>query len=673
MNCKRCGRAMTKGSEVCPFCAMGTQTGADGLEKLVADARAGKQEAQAALYEKTYSAVYYTIKSMIRDENTVLDLLQDTYLKAYTHLDSFAGDAKFGAWIRQIAANTTRDYLRKKKPMLFAELAGNEEPDEAVEERFEDLDAGNLPDVVLDRAESVRLIRDIIDGLPEDQRAVIGMYYYQERSVKEISEALGASESAVKSRLLYGRRKVEAKVRDLEKKGTKLYGLAPMPFLLWLMGTQEAQAGALPDDRILQKVLEQAGTAAGANAGTASTAGTGAAASGRAAAAGGVKAAFGGLGAVKLTLATVAVLAVVGVGVYGLSQRSGPTGGAEVPAPPPVSSSTELESDSGSVEEPDLDLVEQAMEAYREILAQVDRYSYALYSVQPTGNYRYALVQLETDDPVPTLLVAQEEEDQSSWVRLFQYDPENQVVVTPEDVLQESRGSGSIGYTTNVSFSLQGDGTGLRLGVLDGRSNSVSIIRVTLQGERLQEEVQWSGPLVSVPHELSSRDILWHALSDQSMLETQLPEADPLQQPGTDAEPNAAQGSEGSPAVGGTDEEKTLPTDGARIVFTGTLDTYSYEEVVALQGCADPNAAWTDPNQTYRLLVLDTPQTMELMGIDGPRSGEVTMVSVRFAQGLESYDGQHVIVSIDPEKTYWPSDTSLPLGQPSTKDVHILG
>ena len=60
------------------------------------------------LYEKTYNGVFYTIKSMIRDEDTVLDLLQDTYVKAFTHLDRFQGDTKFSPWVRQIAANTAR-------------------------------------------------------------------------------------------------------------------------------------------------------------------------------------------------------------------------------------------------------------------------------------------------------------------------------------------------------------------------------------------------------------------------------------------------------------------------------------------------------------------------------------------------------------------------------------
>ena len=95
------------------------------------------------------------------------------------------------------------------------------------------------------------------------------MYYYQEMPVKDIAAALGASESAVKSRLLYGRRKIEAQVRDLEKKGTKLYGLAPIPFLLWLLGVQDAQAAQLPNGQIFQNVLASAGQAGAAGTGTA--------------------------------------------------------------------------------------------------------------------------------------------------------------------------------------------------------------------------------------------------------------------------------------------------------------------------------------------------------------------------------------------------------------------
>ena len=66
----------------------------------------------------------------------------------------------------------------------------------------------NIPEQVIDQAETKRLIQEIIDELPDDQRAAIGMYYYEEMSVREIAEAMGATENAVKSRLLYGRRKI---------------------------------------------------------------------------------------------------------------------------------------------------------------------------------------------------------------------------------------------------------------------------------------------------------------------------------------------------------------------------------------------------------------------------------------------------------------------------------
>lgn len=658
MNCDRCGRPIPKGSKACPFCTSGGEKAGDGLAGLVALAREGNQNALAALYEKTYNEVFYTIKSMIKDEDTVLDLLQDTYVKAFTHLDGFQGDSKFSPWVRQIGANTARDYLKKKKPMLFTDLAAGEKPDEPVEEHFADLDAGNLPDEVLDRAETTRLVREIIDGLPEDQRAVIGMYYYQEMPVKEIAAALGASESAVKSRLLYGRRKIETQVRELEKKGTKLYGLAPIPFLLWLMGAQEAQAAQLPNGQILQNVLASAGQAGAAGAGTASATGAGAASQGGTAAAVGAKAAAGGLGAAKLGLIAVAAVAVIGAGVYGVSRLSQPAAG------PGENSNSSVSVSDGSApvqteEDPADQALEQALEQYRLIVSQADSYSYSPYPVTPTGSYRYALVQLETDDPVPTLLLSQEGDDYSDRVRLFQYDPDTDQVIQPEEALEEYGGGG--GY--NSGLSLQGDGMGLRLTEISGGTGSTDITRITLSNGSLVREKQWSGRMDAIPQELSFIDIPWHDIADTAALDSWTPENGTTQ----------PDGSSDSSADYGTEGE--LPTDGDRIVFTGTIDTYSYEEVIALQGCPDPNAPWSDPSQIFHLIVLDTPQEMELQSGDpvgAPRSDTVRVISVAYAEGLEQYDGQHLTFSIDPEATYWPSDTSMPVGQPGTRDVHVL-
>lgn len=220
----------------------------DELAGLAAAACMGDQDALGALYEKTYSKVYYMVKSIIRDEDAVLDIIQDTYMKAFTHLDSFGGDMKFLPWVRKIAANTARDWLKKKRPILFTELSsGDEQDDTSVEELFPDERGENLPDQLIDRKETKRLLREILEELPEDQRAAIGMFYYEEMSVKEIAAAMDVSENAVKSRLMYGRRKIEKKVRELEKQGTKLYSLSPIPFLLLLFRNQEAYAVEVPE------------------------------------------------------------------------------------------------------------------------------------------------------------------------------------------------------------------------------------------------------------------------------------------------------------------------------------------------------------------------------------------------------------------------------------------
>ncbi|MCM1194049.1 MAG: sigma-70 family RNA polymerase sigma factor, partial [Acetatifactor muris] len=293
MYCTFCGKQIADDAAFCGHCGKPAPRD-DGLAELVAAARMGDQDAVSALYEKTYSKVYYTVKSMIKDEDAVFDIIQDTYIKAFAHLDSFQGDTKFLPWVRQIAANASRDWLKKKRPMLFSELNSDNGQDTPVEELFPDERSENLPEQVIDRKETKRLLREIIEELPEDQRAAIGMFYYEELSVKEIAAAMDVSESAVKSRLMYGRNKIEKKVRELEKQGTKLYSLSPLAFLLLLFRSQNAYGAEAPNSQILHAILAAQHMGAGATAGavpgastTGSAAGAGAASSGAAGAAAG--------------------------------------------------------------------------------------------------------------------------------------------------------------------------------------------------------------------------------------------------------------------------------------------------------------------------------------------------------------------------------------------------
>ncbi len=229
---------------------------------LINKAAAGDQGAITCLYEQTYSSVYKTVRAMIRDEDAVLDILQDSYIKGFQSLQQLDSPDSFPAWMKRIAVNKAKDYMKKNKPLLFTEL---ENPEGELPE-FRDECPEHMPEVVLDRQETVRLMREILDSLSEDQRLVIGMYYYQQMSVKEIAAMLDCPENTVKSRLNYGRKKVETKVRDLEKKGVKLYSLAPLAFLLWLFRL-DAEAAVEPSQRVLQGITAQNTAGAVASAG----------------------------------------------------------------------------------------------------------------------------------------------------------------------------------------------------------------------------------------------------------------------------------------------------------------------------------------------------------------------------------------------------------------------
>lgn len=231
--------------------------------EIIKRAKNGDQDAITILYQENYYAVLGAIRSLIRDEDETMDLLQDTFVKAFSRLEQLKGNS-FTPWVKRIGINTAKDYLAKKKPLLFSQIAGEDssENDTTIQETFATESSEGNPEVTLDQQETARLIGEILNTLPEEQRIVINLCYYQEMSYREISETLGIPETLVRSRLNLGREKIEKKVLALEQKGTKLYGLAPIPFLLFLYRNMDAQAAAIqPNASVLQNILEEIGKA----------------------------------------------------------------------------------------------------------------------------------------------------------------------------------------------------------------------------------------------------------------------------------------------------------------------------------------------------------------------------------------------------------------------------
>lgn len=534
MYCGHCGKKIAEDSNFCVFCGQPTelQKPQNELAEFVRKARAGDKDAFGVLYNNTYNQAFYTVKSMIKDDDAVSDILQDSYVKAFIHMDSFKGDDKFLPWIKQIAANTARDWLKKKKPMLFTDL--NDDDDMAFEEQIEDEREENIPEKLIEQKETIRLVGEIVDSLPDDQRAVIGMYYYEKKSVNDIASAMGASQSAIKSRLKYGRDKIKAKVKELESKGTNLYGLAPFTFWLLLIHNMKGfTTEIIPDANILHNVIESIDgishnpTKTGhIGKGNVKAPGVGAAV------------ATGGIGAAKIILIALISTTVIGGGVFGISKVLDRSSVGKEVVEDTIDKNSLSDNVESTVEETEAkestEAVEstevtesispndEALEQYKIVVEQASTYKFSDdYYFSPTGNYQYALVKMKSDDPVQTLLLAQEVSNGDSYVRLFKYDTNTKVMHQPYKpyiVVNFSGGRNSV----IENFNKMANGDGLRiLGVSRG-IGEVLIQRVTLAGDNLNIEDVYTGKFDDdIPAEFEGAEIEWHNISDLSAFDIQ--------------------------------------------------------------------------------------------------------------------------------------------------------
>ena len=197
-------------------------------------AQNGDADAFSRVYNATVKTAYFVAKRILVDESeeAVEDVLQDSSVAIYTNINTFS-TGNFQGWVDVIVANRAKNYLKKKKPMLFSQMESEDE--DAPELQFEDENIEFRPDEQMDYSETKRLVMEIIDGLSEEQRTAVVLYYFDEMSVKDIAAACECSENTIKSRLNYARKNIKEKVEELEKKGTKLYCFPLVPFLYWLL------------------------------------------------------------------------------------------------------------------------------------------------------------------------------------------------------------------------------------------------------------------------------------------------------------------------------------------------------------------------------------------------------------------------------------------------------
>ena len=209
------------------------------IKNLIDRAIRKDQEAITMLYEMTYKKGYSLAIQMVKDEFEAYDIMQESYLVAFNKLETIRDAEKYENWFYTIVANKCRDYLRKHKDVIFSDVLPNEEME--FEETLESNIVEFSPEESVDYSETKRLINEMIQKLSEEQRMCILLFYYEQLSVKEIASTMDCSENTVKTRLAYARKKLETDVKELEKKGTKLYSISIIPFIIWMLRGNEQE------------------------------------------------------------------------------------------------------------------------------------------------------------------------------------------------------------------------------------------------------------------------------------------------------------------------------------------------------------------------------------------------------------------------------------------------
>lgn len=176
------------------------------LFRLVRASRKGDEEAFRQLLDGHREAITSTLIACgVRNTETARDLAQETALRAWTRLDSLRNPRTFSAWVRQIAANVTRDYLRR--------MAVRKE---------ESLDT--VPDIVgqgdpladLERKLEFELMRSVL--LEEDEQLVALLVdRAQGTSIRSLAARFGISDDAMKMRMMRVRKRLSRRLRELRE------------------------------------------------------------------------------------------------------------------------------------------------------------------------------------------------------------------------------------------------------------------------------------------------------------------------------------------------------------------------------------------------------------------------------------------------------------------------
>lgn len=187
-----------------------------GMEEaeLVAHARAGDREAFRAIMQRGNQRLFRIARGFVRDDAEAEDVVQETYVRAFTNLDAFRGEASIFTWLTRIVINEANGRLRKQKDKVGLDAVEAAQCRGAHVIMFPQTDASMTPELDVARTQVRHVLEQAIDELPDDFRVVFVMRDVEGCSIAETAAALNVREETIKTRLHRARRLLRAAISE---------------------------------------------------------------------------------------------------------------------------------------------------------------------------------------------------------------------------------------------------------------------------------------------------------------------------------------------------------------------------------------------------------------------------------------------------------------------------
>lgn len=274
MYCMNCGKEIEEHVNYCPYCGQKTivlkeektEITKEQLEEAVQKFQKGDENAFDIIYKGVSKTAFLLVNSFFPEEKSEHeDIVQDIFIHTYKKMAYYdPALASFSTWFHKVAENKCIDRYRANKKknastISMESLTMDEDGKKAVEFKDERIEFN--PDAVMERNEISRLIRELLEHLPEKQKQCLMLKFLAHYDIQEIAEKLEIPVGTVKSRLFKGKENLSAQVYAMEKRGVKLYNMSPVAFFIWLLTQEvEAEASALSPSSILRAMATTAET-----------------------------------------------------------------------------------------------------------------------------------------------------------------------------------------------------------------------------------------------------------------------------------------------------------------------------------------------------------------------------------------------------------------------------